>query len=85
MANSHSWNVELVAEKWRIRTYVAFWIIVLFAMQVTKFFAAPRLKAGPPADTPANRMACGPFYFLVSIFHSLDSLKSTNYDKKNHT
>jgi hypothetical protein len=73
MTNSHSWNVELVAEKWRIRTYVAFWFIVLFATAVTKIFAAPKLKAGPPADTPANRMACGPFYFLVSIVHSLDS------------
>ena len=79
------WNYEVVAEKWRLITYCAFWFFVSFAIAVTRLVVVDRLQAGPKPGTPANQMGCGPFHFGVSsvyisyIQHALDIYKKQKY------
>jgi len=49
------WNYSVAVEKWRLYAYMCFWLIVAFAVTVTRIWTVPYLKEGDGGE------GCGPF------------------------
>jgi len=54
-------KLQVIAETWRCRAYLAFWGMCLFAITVTNVIVAPKLKEGPTAYGMPEGSTCGPF------------------------